>query len=287
MMRLLAAEVLRFYPRAWRRRYAEEVGDLLASRPVRARTVTDLARGAFDAWINRRLIPGGSTMRAPITPIVLTIGSYALFNLWNPGIRHMPSLEQTWGLALDNNSTATLGLAVVATFLFAVTPALAVLAFVPMLVSAATRRAFRQGLGVLVLTMAVVFALPIWGIAYIYYGMAFSDLGFPIGPLGDAMTGGFFAPVIVALALGLRGIAARDPLLAIGVQRAGRLLGVAATLNVVAWVPILLLLVLGAPGASTRFVVALLASVACSAAISFITIRSCTRPEPSRHLVQA
>ncbi|MDP9846615.1 hypothetical protein [Streptosporangium lutulentum] len=285
MMRPLAVMTLRLYPKAWRRRYAEEVRDLLDARPVRARTVADLAMGAFDAWINRRLIPGGSAMRVP-TAVVLTIGSYILFNLWNPGIRHMPSLERTWSLALDNSSAATLGLAAVATFLFAVTPALAVLAFVPVLVSATTRKALREGLGVLVVTMALVIALPIWAIAYVYYGMAFSDLGFPIGPFGDAMTGGFFAPVIVALALGLRGVAARDPLLAPGVQRAGRMLGVAAALNVVAWVPILLLLVLGAPGASTRFMVAMLASVACSAAISALTIRAVTGSEPARSLVR-
>ena len=287
MMRLLAATMLRLYPRAWRRRYAEEVGDLLASRPVRARTVTDLARGAFDAWINRRLIPGGSTMRVPVTPIVLTVSTYALLNLWNPGIRHVPSLHETWNVAMESSSTATLGLAAVATFLFAATPAFAAFSLVSLFFSAATKRAFMEGRGLLVLTLAVAFAMPIWGFTNIYYGMTFFDLGFPVGPLGNAITGGFFAPLIIVIALGLRGVANGDPLLGAGVHRAGRLLSIAAALNMVAWVPALLVLTLGASGASTPFVVAVLASVLCSVGISVVIIRSCTRPEPSRHLVQA
>jgi hypothetical protein len=106
--------------------------------------------------------------------------------------------------------------------------------------------------------------------------MTFFGLGFSVGPLGNAMTGGFFVPSITAMALGLHGIAAQDQLLAVGVRRAGRLLSAASALNVVGWAPVLLPLTLGSQGASPRFVIAVMASAVCSIGMSIIDI-----PAPS------
>ncbi|WP_188190241.1 hypothetical protein [Nonomuraea sp. SYSU D8015] len=58
MMRCLAQEVLLFYPQAWRERYASEVSDLIRARPARLPTVLDLMRGAVDAWLHYRRVPG-------------------------------------------------------------------------------------------------------------------------------------------------------------------------------------------------------------------------------------
>ncbi|XVQ83235.1 hypothetical protein ACQP2K_30985 [Microbispora siamensis] len=65
MMRVIAEAVLHLYPKAWRERYGEEVADLVASRPVRLRTVVDLLRGGADAWLHRRHIPGSERIPAP------------------------------------------------------------------------------------------------------------------------------------------------------------------------------------------------------------------------------
>jgi nitrite reductase/ring-hydroxylating ferredoxin subunit len=48
----LAHALLRVYPRAWRDRYAAEVGALLAERGVRLADLIDLLRGALDAHVS-------------------------------------------------------------------------------------------------------------------------------------------------------------------------------------------------------------------------------------------
>jgi hypothetical protein len=44
--------ILLLYPRAWRRRYLDEVADLLADRPPTVRDQLDLVLGAVDAWLH-------------------------------------------------------------------------------------------------------------------------------------------------------------------------------------------------------------------------------------------
>jgi hypothetical protein len=44
--------LLRLYPRAWRKRYGDEMASLLEERPPTARERLDLGRGAVDAWLH-------------------------------------------------------------------------------------------------------------------------------------------------------------------------------------------------------------------------------------------
>ena len=44
--------LLRLYPRVWRRRYAEEVAELLAGRGFSLRIAVDLIAGAIDTWLH-------------------------------------------------------------------------------------------------------------------------------------------------------------------------------------------------------------------------------------------
>lgn len=56
-MRAAARTLLWLYPRSWRQRYADEVGDLLGDHTIRARTLIDLAVGALDAHADRLRTP--------------------------------------------------------------------------------------------------------------------------------------------------------------------------------------------------------------------------------------
>ena len=47
-----AAGLIRLYPTAWRRRYADEMLATLEQRQVRSRDRLDLVRGALDAWLH-------------------------------------------------------------------------------------------------------------------------------------------------------------------------------------------------------------------------------------------
>lgn len=44
--------LLRLYPRAWRRRYAAEVAEMIAGRGFSLRTSVDLVAGAIDTWLH-------------------------------------------------------------------------------------------------------------------------------------------------------------------------------------------------------------------------------------------
>lgn len=44
--------LIRLYPSGWRRRYGQELAELLASQPASLRTAIDLIAGAVDAWLN-------------------------------------------------------------------------------------------------------------------------------------------------------------------------------------------------------------------------------------------
>ncbi|MCC6857407.1 MAG: hypothetical protein IT158_02545 [Bryobacterales bacterium] len=56
--------LIRLYPPAWRRRYGQELAELLAAQPASLRTAIDLVAGAVDAWLN----PQSSTAAMAVDP---------------------------------------------------------------------------------------------------------------------------------------------------------------------------------------------------------------------------
>jgi hypothetical protein len=267
MMRIIAGWVLLLYPRAWRRRYGGEIHDLLDSRPVRPRTVLDLARGAADAWSHRKSVPGAKPLRIPLS-LVLPITGYGLLSLWNPGVRDVPSLYGVWAEAAGKGALAGV-LDTLATSLFIVAGGTAMLSLAPLLITslaviAGRRLPVTRRRALRVIGTALLLALPIWWICYVYCKLVVTDSGFPVGPLGDAMTGGFFAPIVIALVLPVPSFAARAPALGPDVRGSADMLALAAGCNMVAWLPVMLLLLLGLSQASPGFVVAVTASALVS-----------------------
>ncbi|MBT2232244.1 hypothetical protein [Nonomuraea sp. NEAU-A123] len=280
MMRIVAGWVLVLYPPVWRRRYGEEVRDLLDSRPVRLRTVLDLARGATDAWLHRERVPGAKPLLIPL-PLVLPITSYGLLSLWNPGVRDVPSLYGVWAMAADTGALAE-ALETLATSLFIVAGGTAILSAAPLLITslavlAGRRLPVTRGTALGVIATALLLVLPIWLFCQLYYQLVFADAGFPVGPLGDAMTGGFFAPIVIALVLPLSSVAAYTPALGPGVRNSAGTLAVAAGCNMAAWLPVALLLLLGLPQASPGFVVAVTASALVSGWMGAVVARRALR----------
>lgn len=107
--------LLRLYPRAWRRRYADELADLLAAERPTPRLVLDLALGALDAHLCPQLEHGtGSaegginpqpTFRAPRAPrpvrSLIALGLLAL-TLLVGGLRHTDTLAQARAVIADH-----------------------------------------------------------------------------------------------------------------------------------------------------------------------------------------
>ncbi|MFI7700034.1 hypothetical protein [Nonomuraea sp. NPDC049480] len=273
MMRAAAKAVLKLYPKAWRERYGEEVGDLIASRPVRPRTVLDLIRGAGDAWLHFRRGPW--RFRIPLW-LVLLVSSYALFVLWNPGVRDMPSLHGAWAEAAGTGALAE-SLRHSATLLFVTAAASAVLAAAMMLITSCaalrSREPIARGLASLMIVTGLVLAVPMGLLVWFFYALAFAQAGYPVGPLGDAMTGGFFVPVAMALVLPLLTLAASAPGLAAGVRASASTLAVAAICTGLGWLFVAALVVLGLPKASEGFVTAVAASALLSVAMATVVAR--------------
>ena len=48
--------LLKLYPRAWRRRYGDELTDLVARQPFSVGAAVDLIAGAIDAWIHPQVL---------------------------------------------------------------------------------------------------------------------------------------------------------------------------------------------------------------------------------------
>ncbi|WP_344891983.1 hypothetical protein [Nonomuraea antimicrobica] len=279
----MARAVLRLYPKPWRRRYADEVADLVAARPVRVRTVLDLVAGAADAWLHRRRIPGAEPLRIRIPlALLLPVAAYGLLTLWNPGVRDVPSLHGVWAQAAGLGTTAE-HVARTATSLFVAAAATGVLSVMSLLISsfgalgrpsagAVTRRTARG-----VVMSAPVLALPVWLVCDLFYRMAFADSGAPVGPLGHAMLGGFMAPLVLALVLPLPSIAARAPTLGPDVRGSGSTLAVAAILNALGWLAVAALLAMGLAQASLGFLVAMAASALVSIGMATLVARSALR----------
>jgi len=70
--------LLRLYPRAWRRRYAQEMHALLADDPPGVRGLISLALGAADAHLHPR--PAWNATSAPLVRVRLSVG--AMFGCW-------------------------------------------------------------------------------------------------------------------------------------------------------------------------------------------------------------
>ncbi|MFC4005738.1 hypothetical protein ACFOY2_00790 [Nonomuraea purpurea] len=277
MKRFLADLALSLYPKAWRQRYAEEVDDLLASRPVRMRTVVDLVRGAADAWLHLRRVPGSGPVRIPLAA-VLTVAGAALLLLWNPGVRDVASLHGVWaeaasvGLAADMRGMAQ-------TF-FTMASIQGVLSVAPLLRTCLTAsRHSVHGPAVRLATRRVVvtalfLAIPVGLVGAIFVGHVFFDWGYPVGPLGTAMVGGFFVPLLMALVLPLPMMAAEVPALGYDTRGTGTALAVAAICHALAWMCVAAVLVMGAEKASWSFVGMVTASALLSVWMSALVARS-------------
>lgn len=277
MMRAAAKAVLRLYPKAWRERYGEEVGDLIAARPIRLRTVVDLMRGAADAWLNHRRIPQAGAAEIPVTA-ALTVAGVVLLLLWNLGMRDVASLHDAWAEAESTRLAATLrGMAMA---WFAVAGAWCLLSVVPLLVTCHTamrRSPYGPGTRMtarLVVVTAVALALPIALMGLNVVALSFADTGYSAGPLGDAMAGGFHIPIVLALLLPLPLTAAAAPSLGSSARDAGRMLAVAAMVNALAWLPVGALLVLGLEKASWTFVAAVAAGALVSVGMAAFAARA-------------
>jgi hypothetical protein len=213
----LARALLALYPPTWRDHYGPEVADLLASRPVRPRTLLTLATGAVDAWIHHR------HSRALARTALLVAAGLALAALWNPAV------DDRLAQPADPRLLTT------ATTLFIAAAAQAVLAVLPLLT---TRRLTRA---------AALLALPA-GAAALYYALTltgtFSGTLTAGGPVGQATLGGLLAPLLITLALPLSAMA--DPHGATA-RTTATCLAVAAILNTIAWLPVLAVLAAALP----------------------------------------
>lgn len=283
VLRALAGAVLSLYPKAWRERYGEEVADLVASRPVRLRTVADLAGGAGDAWLHHRRIPGARPLRLPLAA-VLVAGIYGLWLLWGPDVRDMASLQGVWAEAARAGSLAD-ELRVTATTLFVSAGAMALLS--PAQLNLAVRAAAERGplgatartTGRRVVVTGLAVALPIALVLTMYAGLML-DAGQPLGPLGGAITGGFFVPPLMALLLPLPLIAATSPALRSAARAAGKSLMVAAISNGIAWLAVAVLVAMGLMKASPWFVTTLGAGAVLSVGMAALVARTVLRRAP-------
>lgn len=282
VLRAVAGAVLSLYPKAWRERYGEEVADLVASRPVRLRTVADLAGGAGDAWLHHRRIPGARPLRLPLAA-VLVAGIYGLWLLWSLGVRDMASLQGVWAEAARAGSLAG-ELRRTATTMFTSAGAMALLSLAQLnpAVRAAGKRAplgTARTTGQRVVVTGLAIALPIVIVLTIYAGLMLGA-GQPLGLLGGAITGGFFVPPLMALILPLPLIAATSPALRSAARAVGKSLMVAAILNAIAWLAVAVLVAMGLIEASPWFVTALAAGAVLSVGMAALVARTVLRRAP-------
>ncbi|MFI6296540.1 hypothetical protein ACIBEJ_33455 [Nonomuraea sp. NPDC050790] len=272
VMRIVAKAVLSLYPRSWRERYGEEVADLIAARPVRLRTVTDLAGGAADAWLHHR--PGSRRQRVSVA-VLLVVGACALVYLWNPGVRDAASLNGVWAEAAGSLAEE---LHTTATTVFAAAGLTALLTFWQVIARVRVVRRQAGAIEARVIAVAAFVVVPAGFVVAAHVGLGFLDVGYPVGPLGTAMLGGFLAPIVMALMLPLPLAATASPLLADAVRAIRRSLGMAAILNAIGWMVVAVLLVMGLAEAAPWFVAAVTASALVSTGMAALVAR--TAPEP-------
>jgi hypothetical protein len=286
MMRAVASAMLSLYPKAWRERYGEEVADLVASRPARVRTVLDLVSGAADAWLHHRRVPGAGTLTVPLAAVLACSGA-ALLLLWNPGLRDaadVAGLRGVWAEAAGAGSIAG-QMHDLARQLYTAAGAMTVLSVTPLLSAcfAARRRSGQDPLTRMtawrVIVTALLLVVPVGAAGLGFVSMAYLGAGHPVGPLGEAMVGGFLVPPIMALALALAlpMTAADSPAFGAGVRRTGQILATAAICNALAWVPIAILLALGLEKATWSFLATATVSALLSVQMATLVTRSVLR----------
>ncbi|MBB5778544.1 hypothetical protein [Nonomuraea jabiensis] len=284
MMRAVAMAMLTLYPRAWRERYGEEVADLVASRPAGVRTVLDLVSGAADAWLHHRRGPAAGTLTVPFAAVLACMGA-ALLLLWNPGLRDtadLVSMRGAWAGAAGAGSIAT-QLHDLARLLHAGAGAMAVLSVTPLLSAcfAARRRSAQDPINRMtartVIVTAVALVIPVGLVGLGFVSTAYLDVGYPTGPLGEAMVGGFLVPPIMALVLALPMTAADSPAFGAEVRRTGQVLATAAICNTLAWVPVAILLVMGRENVWWSFVGTVTTSALVSVWMAALVARSAIR----------
>ncbi|NUW30332.1 hypothetical protein HTZ77_02665 [Nonomuraea sp. SMC257] len=276
----MAKAMISLYPKAWRQRYGEEVADVIDARPARVRTVVDLVVGAADAWLHHRRVPGAGPLRVPLATILACAGA-GLLLLWNPGMRDaadLASLHGVWAEAAGRGMLAE-QLHGLARLLYATAAAAAVLSVVPLVFTCLTAmrrsgdRVTRITAGRIFVT-AVLLAVPVAMIGLGFVGMAFLDIGYPVGPLGEAMVGGFLVPIIMATVLALPMMAMGVPSLGSYVRGTGRILMGAAVTNAAAWLCVVVLLAMGLEQASWSFVGIMAVSAFVSMYMAALVVRN-------------
>ncbi|MEQ4724960.1 hypothetical protein [Nonomuraea sp. B19D2] len=277
----MAEAMLSLYPKAWRERYGEEVADLIASRPARVRTVLDLIKGAADAWVHHRHVPGAGGLTVPLAAVLVCAG-VGLGLLWNPGVRDVASLQGVWAEAASMGPIAGKMRGMAQTW-FAMASVIAVLSVAPLLhiCFVAMRHSVHGPLTRMtarrVIMTAALLAVPVGLVGQIFVSMAFQDAGYPVGPLGEAMVGGFLVPIIMAMVLALPMTAAGAPSLGSSVRGTGQLLASAVICNALGWGVVAVLLVMGLEKASWSFVALVALSALVSVWMGALVARSAIR----------
>ncbi|MEV6030226.1 hypothetical protein AB0L65_03700 [Nonomuraea sp. NPDC052116] len=281
MMRAVASAVLSLYPKAWRERYGEEVADLIASRPARVRTVLDLVSGAADAWLHHRRVPGARTLTVPLAAVLTCMGA-ALLLMWNPGLRDATDVASLRGVWAEAGPIAR-NVQGMAQSLFGMAGVISVLSVAPLLNTclAAMRGSVHGPLTRMtarrVVMTAWLLVVPVGLVGLTFVSLAFLHAGYPVGPLGEAMAGGFYVPLIMALVLPLPMTAAGAPSLGSDVRGTGQILASAALCNALAWGAVATLLTLGLEKASWSFVAMVATGALVSVWMTIVVTRSAIR----------
>ncbi|WP_433217796.1 hypothetical protein [Microtetraspora malaysiensis] len=278
-MRPLAYLLLRLYPRAWRDRYGDEMRDLLAARHVRLRTLADLCFAMLDAWTHRKLIRSGRGSFLQPVPL-LAIGACTLWAFWNPATRDVSSLNKGWAAAVETTGFAP-ALASASSIAFTAGVCLAILGSVPL----HARVLWRVALSKQAIPIPAPVALSMLGmLVFAYaqiadaYGMG---MGFPSGPLGKGIWGGFLAPAALSLALALPHVARSVPAFERAARWARKATALAAGVTALGWLPAIALTVSGASGMSLWFLIPVAVSVLISLAMCVAVARfALSTPRP-------
>ncbi|MEV4574746.1 hypothetical protein AB0K16_15960 [Nonomuraea jabiensis] len=121
---------------------------------------------------------------------------------------------------------------------------------------------------------ALLLAVPVGLAGLGFVSMAYLDAGHPVGPLGQAMVGGFLVPPVMALVLALPMKAADSPAFGAEVRRTGQVLATAAICNALASVSVAVLLALALEKAMWSFLGTATVSALPSVGMSALVARS-------------
>jgi hypothetical protein len=82
----MITKLLKLYPRAWRARYEDELGELVANQAVTPRLLADLLRGILDAHLHPQLVApsfagAARSLPVPIVPTVVLAAAFVVLAL--------------------------------------------------------------------------------------------------------------------------------------------------------------------------------------------------------------